>query len=55
MKNLEMQVLRAVKGGDTVKYTVVPVYEGMDRVPIGVTLRAIGSTIDLDEFIPNTP
>jgi hypothetical protein len=35
-------VANAVRGGQTVRYEVVPIYRGSELIPRGVTLRATG-------------
>ena len=42
MRDFEAQVAAAVRGGQTVRYEVVPIYRGTELVPRGVTLRAAG-------------
>jgi hypothetical protein len=43
MRDFEQEVYNAVKGGQTVKYSVQPIYRGTEAVPRAVTLRATGS------------
>ena len=40
MSSFEYEVLSAVRGGQTVDYWSLPVYEGTNPIPLGVTLRA---------------
>jgi hypothetical protein len=42
MRDFEQEVYNAVKGGQTVKYSVQPIYRGTEAVPRAVTLRATG-------------
>jgi DNA/RNA non-specific endonuclease/Bacterial TSP3 repeat len=42
MRGFEQQVANAVRGGQTVRYEVVPIYRGSELVPRGITLRATG-------------
>ena len=50
MIRLENQVRRAVRGGQTVNYSVTPIYRGADPVPLGVTMQATGSGSDQLDF-----
>jgi hypothetical protein len=43
MRDFEQEVYGAVKAGQTVRYTVQPIYRGAEEVPRAVTLRATGS------------
>jgi filamentous hemagglutinin len=43
MRGFEMQVANAVRGGQTVTYSVTPIYEGANLIPRGVTITAKGS------------
>jgi RHS repeat-associated protein len=43
MRDFENQVAAAVRGGQTVDYWAIPVYQGSNPIPVGVTLRARGS------------
>jgi hypothetical protein len=43
MRGFEQQVANAVRGGQTVRYEVVPIYRGSELIPRGVTLRATGN------------
>jgi filamentous hemagglutinin len=43
MSGFERQVRRAVEGGEFVQYSVTPVYDDANLVPIAVTLSAFGS------------
>ncbi|MFF7413363.1 DNA/RNA non-specific endonuclease [Streptomyces lydicus] len=43
MARLEGQIRRAAEGGETIQYTVKPIYDGNNLVPRGVTLEAHGS------------
>jgi hypothetical protein len=42
MSRFEQQVANAVRGGQTVRYEVVPIYRGSELIPRGVTMRATG-------------
>ena len=42
MRKFEAAVAAAVRGGQTVRYQVTPIYRGGEVIPRGVTLRAIG-------------
>jgi hypothetical protein len=42
MRGFEQQVANAVRGGQTVRYEVVPIYRGSELIPRGITLRAVG-------------
>ena len=42
MRGFEQQVANAVRGGQTVRYEVIPIYRGSELIPRGVTLRATG-------------
>jgi hypothetical protein len=56
MRDFEAQVAGAVRGGQTVRYEVVPIYRGAELVPRGVTLRAAGSGgFRLDVTVLNKP
>ena len=56
MRDFEAQVANAVRGGQTVRYEVVPIYRGAELVPRGVTLRAAGSGgFRLDVTVLNKP
>jgi hypothetical protein len=43
MLRFENQVRRAVEAGETVRYTVTPIYRGAEAIPRAVTLSARGS------------
>jgi DNA/RNA non-specific endonuclease/Bacterial TSP3 repeat len=43
MRDFEQQIYNAVESGQTVKYTVEPIYRGTEAIPRAVTLRATGS------------
>ena len=43
MRGFEQQVAGAVRAGETVSYTVTPIYRGAELVPRAFTLRATGS------------
>jgi hypothetical protein len=43
MRGFEQQVAGAVRAGETVKYTVTPIYRGTELIPRAFTLRASGS------------
>jgi hypothetical protein len=43
MRGFEQQVANAVRAGETVRYTVTPIYRGSELIPRAFTLRATGS------------
>jgi DNA/RNA non-specific endonuclease len=43
MAGIESQVQSAVEAGQTVRYTVTPIYVGNHPVPRGITIEAQGS------------
>jgi hypothetical protein len=43
MRDFEQEVYNAVDAGQTVKYSVQPIYRGTEAIPRAVTLRATGS------------
>ena len=43
MRGFEQQVANAVRAGETVNYTVQPIYRGSELIPRAFTLRATGS------------
>ncbi|MFF4601157.1 DNA/RNA non-specific endonuclease [Streptomyces sp. NPDC001339] len=43
MRHIENQVRKAVEAGETIQYSVTPVYEGSEKIPKGVTIEAHGS------------
>jgi hypothetical protein len=43
MRGFEKQIANAVKTGETVWYSVTPIYQGTNNLPIGITLFAKGS------------
>lgn len=43
MRGFENEVAAAVRGGQTVDYWAIPVYQGDSLIPVGVTLWARGS------------
>ena len=43
MRGFEQQVAGAVRAGETVQYTVQPIYRGTELIPRAFTLRATGS------------
>jgi hypothetical protein len=43
MRGFEQQVANAVRAGETVKYTVTPIYRGTELIPRAFTLRATGN------------
>ena len=43
MSSFERQVRKAVEAGETVNYSVTPIYKGNRLIPSGVTLNATGS------------
>jgi hypothetical protein len=54
MRGFESQVYDAVAKGETVNYTVTPVYDGANVMPRGVTLEAQGSGgFHLSVSLPN--
>jgi len=58
MRGYELQVSKAVKGGETVRYTVVAHYDGVSKIPSALTLHAIGSgpnPLLINVRIPNVP
>ncbi|MEZ5993108.1 MAG: DNA/RNA non-specific endonuclease [Planctomycetota bacterium] len=55
MRDFETLVRQAVENGETVQYRVVPIYEGENLVPRGVTIHANGSkgfSLDLTVLNP---
>ena len=44
MRDFENRVAAAVRGGETVNYSVTPIYEGAQLIPRGVTITARGSS-----------
>ncbi|WP_159032298.1 MULTISPECIES: SpvB/TcaC N-terminal domain-containing protein [unclassified Streptomyces] len=50
MRDFEKEVRVALNAGESVKYTVVPVYRGSELIPVAVTMRA-QSTGGLDMFL----
>ena len=46
MSGFERQIAQAAEAGQTVQYTVTPIYEGADLVPKAITLRWIGSLVE---------
>lgn len=42
MRGFEDSVRAAVEGGQVVRYQAIPIYEGTNLIPTGVTLRARG-------------
>ncbi|WP_416172388.1 DNA/RNA non-specific endonuclease [Allopontixanthobacter sp.] len=56
MRGFENQVRGAVEGGQTVRYSSTPIYNGSNLVPRGVTLSGRGSGgFDLNVTILNPP
>ena len=54
MSAFEAQVRAAVEAGQVVDYWAIPVYQGSNLTPVGVTLRARGSSgFSLDVSIFN--
>ncbi|HEV8562247.1 MAG TPA: SpvB/TcaC N-terminal domain-containing protein [Actinophytocola sp.] len=54
MRGFEAQVAAAVRGGQTVTYSVTPIYEGANLIPRGITITAKGSgNLDLAVTILN--
>lgn len=54
MSGFEAQVRRAVADEQTVDYWAIPVYEGANPIPTGISLRAQGSGgFNLQDFIIN--
>ncbi len=43
MSGFESRVAAAVRAGETVRYTVTPIYRGAELIPRAVTLSARGS------------
>jgi hypothetical protein len=56
MAGFEGRVRSAVEAGETVALQVVPVYNGTDPIPVGISMPARGSNgFSLDVFIQNSP
>ena len=54
MRHFETQVRNAVDGGQVVNFRAIPIYDGNNPVPVGVTMTARGSGgFDLDVSIQN--
>ncbi len=54
MSSFERQVRKAVEAGETINYSVAPIYKGNQLIPSGVTLNANGSEgFQLDVTILN--
>lgn len=43
MSSIETSVRKAVEGGQIVNYKVIPIYEGNNLIPRGITIQAQGS------------
>lgn len=43
MYALEQQIFNAVSAGERVNLSVIPVYQGNNLIPLGVTIRGEGS------------
>jgi hypothetical protein len=43
MRGYENRVRKAVEAGEAVEYSVIPIYRGIQDMPIAVTLHAKGS------------
>jgi hypothetical protein len=43
MRDYETMIRKAVENGQVVDYSVIPIYEGVNLIPSGVTLNASGS------------
>ena len=56
MSGFEKKVADAVRAGETVNYSAIPIYKGTNPVPAGVTLQARGSSgFSLDVTVLNPP
>ena len=56
MSRLEAAVKRAVQAGESVEYTVTPIYNGNNAIPRAVTITAKGSRgLDIQVSIINPP
>jgi DNA/RNA non-specific endonuclease len=62
MSGVEAKVRAAIEGGQTVEYTVTPIYEGTSQAPARVHIRAVGTlangagdALNLDVTIENVP
>ena len=58
MRAFEKKVADAVRGGQTVRYQVTPIYRGSDPIARGITLRAVGNgskPINLHVTVLNIP
>ena len=54
MRHFETQVRDAVDDGQVVNFRAIPIYDGNNSVPVGVTMTARGSGgFDLDVSIQN--
>jgi len=54
MRDFENEVAATVRGGQTVDYWAIPVYQGTNSLPVGITLKARGSgSFSLDVSIIN--
>lgn len=42
MSGFERQAFNVVRGGQAVDYWSIPIYKGVDPIPVGVTIRAEG-------------
>ncbi|MCF0115618.1 MAG: DNA/RNA non-specific endonuclease, partial [Erysipelotrichaceae bacterium] len=43
MSGIESKVRKAVEAGQTIRYSVTPVYNGMELIPRGITIHAQGA------------
>jgi DNA/RNA non-specific endonuclease len=62
MSGVEAKVRAAIEGGQTVEYTVTPIYEGTSQAPARVHIRAVGTlangagdALNLEVTIENVP
>jgi RHS repeat-associated protein len=56
MRGFENQVRAALEAGETVRYQAIPIYNGADLVPRGITLQAVGSGgLQLNVTVLNIP
>jgi DNA-entry nuclease len=54
MRDFDTSVRKAVEAGETVNYQAIPIYQGDNLIPSGVTLHAKGSGgFNLDVTILN--
>jgi len=55
MVQFEQQVVAAVNAGDVVRYKATPHYQGSDPIPIAVTIKAKGKTVNIYVTVLNRP